>query len=29
VIDAPGRARLQEVPDDLVAEVIARSCAAP
>lgn len=29
VIDGPGRARLQEVPDDLVAEVITRSCAAP
>lgn len=27
VIDGPGRARLQEVPDDLVAEVITRSCA--
>lgn len=29
VIDGPGRARLQEVPDDLVAEVITRSCAMP
>jgi 3-dehydroquinate synthase len=29
VIDGPGRARLQEVPDDLVAEVITRSCATP
>ncbi len=26
VIDGPGRARLQEVPDELVAEVIDRSC---
>ena len=29
VIDGPGRARLQEVPDDLVAEVITRSCDTP
>ncbi|MDR7151046.1 3-dehydroquinate synthase [Hydrogenophaga palleronii] len=29
VIDGPGRARLQAVPDDLVAEVITRSCATP
>lgn len=29
VIDGPGRARLQEVPDNLVAEVIVRSCTAP
>lgn len=28
VIDGPGRARLQEVPDDLVAEVIRSSCAS-